>query len=160
MSPCIVFVTYLSRVSNPIGTKFKFRSKHNSIFAKYVSNPIGTKFKLQVQPLYLLCFCFKSHRDKVQIVLLICYIHLLWSFKSHRDKVQIEPFTRVICLFIVSNPIGTKFKSHYESDKSQDSRFQIPQGQSSNKSTVHMRNARKGFKSHRDKVQIKLFFST
>ena len=99
---------------------------------------------------------FKSHRDKVQIVRILPADTTFTGFKSHRDKVQ------MLSTFAVYRRIK---------------RFQIPQGQSSNRyifpievQYLHVSNPigtkfkyfiagkeeviRKCFKSHRDKVQI------
>ena len=58
---------------------------------------------------YLL-YCFKSHRDKVQIPEKLSVGGDLDCFKSHRDKVQINIYSTPLVVYCVSNPIGTKFK--------------------------------------------------
>ncbi len=118
---------------------------------------------------------FKSHRDKVQTPFANTFTTLsskfqipqgqssnsIWSlcasnltcFKSHRDKVQTYFFFYFHAFTLVSNPIGTKFKHTAFHIISLDIVFQIPQGQSSNSSSVVAIASKKRFKSHRDKVQ-------
>ena len=56
----------------------------------------------------------------------------------------------------VSNPIGTKFKYKSGISRKESDTFQIPQGQSSNMLRDAINDFFLRFKSHRDKVQIAL----
>ena len=99
---------------------------------------------------------FKSHRDKVQIFLCYPSTPLSSRFKSHRDKVQMQ--LSLVCLLrtMVSNPIGTKFKLFPIHLILEKVLFQIPQGQSSNLLSQSRAQTKERFKSHRDKVQIRI----
>ena len=104
----------LQKVSNPIGTKFKYErsSRRGLHFTRFKSHRDKVQIYLKRSIGYASMMCFKSHRDKVQIIEEPKKFFLGHaSFKSHRDKVQISRFVGSGGNeWRVSNPIGTKFK--------------------------------------------------
>ena len=81
------------KVSNPIGTKFKYHHAQCCHHLHLVSNPIGTKFKYLVR-----CTAIEETTVSNPIGTKFKFIYANNSTKLY---------------VLVSNPIGTKFKSFY-----------------------------------------------
>ena len=128
-----------------------------SISIACVSNPIGTKFKSNGLPSDDgKTIGFKSHRDKVQIHQQTLFLILYPRFKSHRDKVQIlQLFGQRYPTTKFQIPQGQSSNRDVNIDRFTSSlTFQIPQGQSSNRNSPYDMDLLPSFKSHRDKVQM------
>ena len=99
-------------VSNPIGSKFKFECKNCICQQGQFQIPQGPSSNEKVMPKIIgYIRGFKSHRDQIQIKFLGTLPLPVACFKSHRDQIQMQTCQKYRCLFRVSNPIGTKFKS-------------------------------------------------
>ena len=93
----------------------------------------------------------QSSNFKLQLVLLNAY-----CFKSHRDKVQISPHSYCVVWYgSFQIPQGqSSNKDKFQDIEGGIEEFQIPQGQSSNEEKKVATATMYSFKSHRDKVQI------